>query len=175
MASAGGATASGVHGQAQGSASVSMPNLADDANVLLVRAAIGGPKTAGIYMHRTQESFYCVCPLHPNCIKTRTWKAGRGVGLGHPLGYLAAWALAGANTLSKAEHVSVSPPWDARLAAREVLSHEWNYEEFFGKEAVADAAESEPCRATVMKKVAATKRQANVGGRNPKEKLIKMQ
>eukprot|EP00971_Amphidinium_carterae_P035410 697166-Amphidinium_carterae.1 len=76
MASSGPAIAS--EGQAQSSASAGIPNLADDANVLLVKAVTGGPKKGGIYMHRTQEAFYCVCPLHPNCIKTRTWKVGRG-------------------------------------------------------------------------------------------------
>ena len=72
---------------------------------------------------------FAVCPLHNDCVKSRTCHASRRGG-GHPLGYLAAWCLNAPLFTSKQEHMKHRPSWEERKAARLVLKSQPNYEEF---------------------------------------------
>ena len=97
-----------------------------------------------IRLKPSTSDMYTNCPWHHQCQRTRTLRQGRGL-KGRPLGELASWALAGARFRTKAEHCQHQPSRESRVAARQDLKQNHNYEEFSRHErARFDNESSEP-------------------------------
>eukprot|EP00439_Symbiodinium_sp_Y106_P055789 s2984_g7.t1 len=113
---------------------------------LVIRKADSDDTLSLIKIKPRANDAYTKCPFHADCSKTKTLNRGRVAQQGRPLGFLAAWCLAGSSFATKDEHILTCFPSRAeRQRARCRLHEEPNSQSFFAKERPAESHEdSEP-------------------------------
>lgn len=112
-----------------------------------VRARPGDDILQVIKHKPTSQDVFVKCPYHEGCSKTKSLKSNqRNATQGRPLGYLAAWCLAGTDFENKTDHQTMCfPSKPSREEARRLLRLEHNADQFFNLERAKHEGEgSEP-------------------------------